>query len=49
MKSSREGPMLRRSVKVLGGRRSDGLGSGASVARERGWDIRAAVGREGEA
>lgn len=35
MKSSREGPALRRSWKVVVGRRVAGLGSGASVANER--------------
>ena len=40
MKSVREGPVLRRSLKVVVGRRMGGLGFGASVANEREQDCR---------
>lgn len=44
MKSSREGPTLRRSLKAVRGRRIEGLGSGAAVAKDWELGVRGAVG-----
>lgn len=44
IKSLREGPTLRRSLKAVRGRRIEGLGSGAAVANDRGLVVRGVGG-----